>query len=234
MTHAAKGKIIVLDGNDGSGKETQSKLLAERFRKEGLEVYLESFPRYKKSKAGKFIGELLNGEHGSISTLSPELMSVPYALDRVGSSAEILQAVSEGRVVILDRFTSSNQMHQGGKIEDEQERIAFLKWLDELEHEELGIPRSDCVVYLKVPVDISVKLLKEKRAAKNGSLKEGELDQVESDRLYLERSHAMANWLAQREQSWSVIDCTNESGDMRSREEIAEDIFSSVVRQLEA
>ena len=231
MTQNIQGKIIVIDGNDGSGKATQSFTLAERLEKESQGVLFLSFPRYKTSIAGAFIGELLTGKHGDIRTLSPELMSVPYALDRAGASTEIRKALAEGKTVVLDRFTSSNQIHQGGKIEDEAARDTFLEWLDQLEHEELGIPRPDCVIYLKVPVSMSVELLKEKRAAKNGSLGEGELDQVETDRLYLERSHKTANWLAKRERNWRIIECVNEAGEMRSREELAEEIFASVMMQ---
>lgn len=233
MTHSKQGKIIVIDGNDGSGKATQADALARRLESEGHGALLLSFPRYKTSIAGAFIGELLTGKHADIHTLSPELMSVPYALDRAGASTQIREALAEGKVVVLDRFTSSNQMHQGGKIEDESARVAFLGWLDRLEHEELGIPRPDYVVYLKVPVSMSIELLKKKRAGKNASLEEGELDQVESDRLYLERSHETANWLAQREQNWCVIECANENGEMRSRENLAEEIFSCVMAQLE-
>lgn len=217
------GKFIVLDGNDGSGKATQSRLLAERFKEENIVSVMMDFPGYERNFFGAFLGECLAGKHGDFLHMDPKIASALYALDRVESSESIHSVLEEGKIVIADRFSSSNQIHQGGKIADEKERATFLEWLDKMEHDVLKIPRPDLIIYLRVPVEISLKLLLEKRATKNQHLGVGVKDTVEEDRTYLERSHETANWLAARQPNWRVIECADGS-DMRSIEAIQSDV----------
>jgi dTMP kinase len=228
MTQATKkGAFIVLDGNDGSGKATQAELLAQALAREGVSCLKVDFPGYDRTISGKLLAECLAGAHGDFVNLDPRIASMLYAADRFESAELIRNALSEGTIVIADRFTSSNQIHQGGKVADESERIAFLEWLDHLEHGAFGIPRPDAIVYLKVPLEVSLKLLAGKRAAKNSNLQDGEMDQVESDRAYLERSHATAGWLVARQPNWHLVECTGENGEeMRSREAIHEDVMA--------
>jgi dTMP kinase len=218
-----KGKFIVLDGNDGSGKATQSKLLASRLSEAGTSCTMLDFPAYDRNFFGAFIGECLAGTHGDFLHMDPKIASTLYALDRYESSESIRKDLSDGNVIIADRFSSSNQIHQGGKISDEKERIAFLEWLDKMEHEVMGVPRPDLIIYLRVPVETSLKLLLEKRAAKNQLLGAGVRDTVEEDRTYLERSHETANWLASHQKNWRVVDCESEGG-IRSIESIQDEI----------
>lgn len=226
-----KGLFIVLDGNDGSGKATQSKLLSEALAQECIESVLLDFPGYTRNFFGAFIGECLAGQHGDFLHMDPSVASTFYALDRWESSKTIKEALHAGRVVIADRFVSSNQMHQGGKIADVEKRIEFLKWLERMEHEVFGIPRPDLIVYLKVPVEISLELLQNKRASKNQVLGEGVKDMVEEDRTYLERSHETANWLVSHQGNWKVIDCAGDKG-MRTREDIQSELRSIVEEAL--
>lgn len=224
-----KGLFIVLDGNDGSGKATQTELLRSALAEEGVSSIKLDFPGYTRNTFGALLEECLAGKRGDFVHLDPKIASTLYAADRFESSSAIRDALSEGVVVIADRFTSSNQIHQGGKIADEVERTAFLTWLDHMEHEVLQIPRPDLILYLKVPLETSLALLTEKRAAKNGHLGDGEVDQVESDRQYLERSHETAGWLASRESSWEIIECMDKSGALRTRESIHADIRERVL-----
>jgi dTMP kinase len=226
------GVFIVLDGNDGSGKATQSELLRAALTQKGIEVVKMDFPAYDRNFFGAFVGECLAGKHGDFLHLDPKIASSLYALDRLESAPAIREALAAGKVVVADRFTSSNQIHQGGKIADEAERDAFLLWLAKMEHEVLGIPRPDAIIYLKVPVATSLALLEEKRAQKNAALGAVDRDTVEEDRAYLERSHATANWLASREINWHIIDCAEE-GVMRSREAIHADVMEVVLEVLE-
>jgi dTMP kinase len=223
-----QGMFIVLDGNDGSGKATQAKLLTDRFVHEGIRVQQVDFPAYDRNVFGTLIGECLAGRHGDFLNLDPKIASSLYALDRFESAQHIRGLLESGTTVIADRYASSNQIHQGGKIEDPSERETFLAWLDTVEYGILNIPRPSRVVYLDVPVDVSVTLLSEKRAVKNGGLSEGEKDMVEQDRRYLERSRASAELLASKEPSWSLVSCVDAEGNMRSREAIHEDIWSLV------
>ncbi|HYF29237.1 MAG TPA: thymidylate kinase [Candidatus Paceibacterota bacterium] len=219
-----KGVFIVLDGNDGSGKATQTELLNQALAEKGIESVKLDFPAYDRNLFGALVGECLAGKHGDFLHLDPKIASPLYALDRLESTPSIKEALSAGKVVLADRFASSNQIHQGGKIEDEAEREAFLLWLEQMEHEVLGIPRPDAIIYLKVPVETSLALLTEKRAQKNAALGEAARDMVEEDRRYLERSHETANWLASREANWHIIDCA-ENGGMRTREDIHAEVL---------
>ncbi len=214
-----KGKFIVLDGNDGSGKATQSRLLTSRLSEEGIISVTMDFPAYDRNFFGAFIGECLAGKHGDFLHLDPKIASTLYALDRLESSEHIRNVLIEGKIVIADRFASSNQIHQGGKIADENERVVFLEWLDHMEHEVLQIPRPDLIIYLRVPVEVSLELLLKKRSVKNKLLDAGVKDTVEEDRTYLERSHETANWLAAHQKNWKVVDCVNNDG-MRPIEDI--------------
>lgn len=223
-----KGLFVVLDGNDGSGKATQAQSLVARLQSEGRECLLLSFPEYENNLFGGLLAECLSGKRGDFVHLDPHITSTLYAADRFESSAKIRAALEEGKVVIADRFTSSNQIHQGGKIRNESERTTFLSWLDRMEHETFAIPRPDVIIYLKVPVETSLVLLADKRRAKNVNLGDGEMDQVESDREYLDRSHETAGWLMSCQENWRLIDCLGADGYMRTREEIGVDVMTAI------
>lgn len=225
-----KGILVVIDGIDGSGKATQAKLLAERLAAEGRSVEKIDFPRYDSPMFGEFLGECLAGKHGDFLHLDPKIASTLYALDRYEASDRIRGWLAEGKVVIADRFASSNQIHQGGKIVDQGKRDAFLDWIGKMEHEVLKVPRPDAVVYLRVPIEISLALLAKEREAKNKALEGEAQDVVEKDRMYLERSIESAEHLS-REPNWHAIECA-EDGAIRSPEAIHEDVHKAVTALL--
>jgi len=231
MTESQKkrGLFVAIEGIDGAGKDTQARLLEAALSACDISCMRIDFPRYEENLGGKLLKECLSGRRGDFVHLDPRLASLPYAIDRLESSDTIRTALLEGRAVIADRFTGSNQIHQGGKFDDEADRVAFLEWLDELEHSLFKTPRPDAVIYLKAPVEVSLELLAQKRAAKNAHLEDGELDQVEKDRQYLDQSHAMAQWLAAREPNWHVVDCVDSTGAVRSREDIHADVLRALV-----
>lgn len=218
-----KGVFIVLDGGDGSGKATQTKLLAERLEHDGIPHETLDFPSYNRNFFGTLIADCLAGKCGDFVHLDPKIASTIYALDRFEETPRIKNALNEGKVVITDRFSSSNQIHQGGKIADEKEREQFLIWLDGMEHTVLGLPRPDAVIYFRVPLEISMQLLEEKRETKNVEGK----DIVEKDEEYLRRSFEAAEWLASRQSNWHVIECAD-GGEMRNRKAIHEDVYKVV------
>ena len=229
MTEPRKaGLLIAFEGIDGAGKATQAALLKAALSERNVSCDEADFPRYESNLGGKLLKECLSGKRGDFVNLDPMLASLPYAIDRFESADRIRAALADGEVFIADRYVGSNQIHQGGKFEKEEERVAYLAWLDQLEHGLLKNPRPDVVIYLKAPVEVSLELLAKKRAAKNTHLGDGELDQVEKDRQYLDRSHAMAQWLATREPNWHVIDCVDTSGKMRPEQEIHAEILAVV------
>lgn len=217
MNKKRKGKLIVIDGTDGSGKATQTKLLVKRLKENGIRVRTLDFPQYASNFFGKLLDECLHGKQKGFSTLDPHITSVLYAADRFESKEKIEQWIEQGMVVVLDRYVSANQIHQGGKIASIKKRREFLQWLDTMEYEIFDIPRPDVVVYLSVPVGFSLRLL-------NAEGKE--TDTVESDRTYLENSAKAAEWLC-HQNKWSKILCVR-NGVLRSIEEIHEEVFNTL------
>jgi dTMP kinase len=228
-----RGILIVIDGSDGSGKATQTALLVERLRAEGVRTETIDFPRYEQNLVGKLIGECIAGERGDFLHSDPYVASVLYAADRFESKKQIEQWLTEGATVVLDRYVSANQIHQGGKIADENKRAEFLAWLDRLEYEVFALPRPDLTVYLHMPTELSVTLLKEKRSQtkKGAYLKNGAQDTVELDIAYLEHAQMAAAWLMKQNSGWHRIECAPE-GVIRSRDDIGEDVYAIVERML--
>lgn len=225
--------LIVIEGIDGVGKATQTRMLADTLANIGHAIETFEFPAYKENFFGRMLGDLLSGKRGNFVHANPYLASLPYMLDRLESAKRVRSALEADFIVLCDRYSGSNQIHQGGKIKDENERAAFLAWLHEAEHQVIGNPMPSMVIYLDAPVDVSLKLLAQKRAAKGQHMREGDLDQVERDREYLENSHDMARWIAARDSQWYLIDCTDTQGSMRSRASIHTDVLRAVSEVLE-
>lgn len=205
----SKGILIVIDGNDGSGKQTQSEMLRSDFVYRGREVLQLSFPRYAETFFGQELAKALQGQYGDFASLDPHLAALLYAADRWASKHLIQRALANGAVVICDRYVSANQIHQGGKIQDEKEREEFLTWLDMLEFGEYSLPRPDISIYLDVPPEVSEQLMSQKTR-----------DVVEKNPLYLRNSHASAQWLIRmRPQEWVHVNCMH-NGSLRSRADI--------------
>lgn len=202
-----KGRLIVIDGIDGSGKATQTKLLAARLKKEKFRVKTIDFPRYQDNFFGKLIGECLTGAYGDFVGMNAHIASTLYAADRFESSKDIRKWIDAGYIVITDRYVSSNQIHQGGKIADLEERREFLKWLDVMEYKVYGIPKPDLVVYLDVPHEVSVTWLKNKVAQDKKKYLKGRKDTVEESIKYLRESRESALYLANQNKNWTRIEC---------------------------
>lgn len=227
-----KGKLIVIDGTDGSGKATQVAKLKERLISENISVESLDFPRYYDNFFGKLIGECLAGEHGNWAGLSPKVASVIYAADRFESSSQIRKWLDSGKNVILDRYVSSNQIHQGGKINDEKERIDFMKWLDEMEHGVFEVPRPDAILYLDVSVALTQKLLEKKSAKEKKKYFEG-VDQHEGDLDHLENARESGLKAISENNNWIRIGCSRE-GDIFDIETIHDIIYEKVKNIIEA
>jgi dTMP kinase len=202
-----KGKLIVIDGIDGSGKATQTALLAKRFRKEGFRIKTTDFPRYYDNFFGRLIGEYLSGKFGDFIKTDPRVASVLYAADRFESSENIKKWLKEGYIVLADRYVSANQIHQGGKVHSPQERKKFLKWLDFMEYKVFKIPRPDLVIYLDVPFEISRQWLKNKIVQRSKRYLKGRRDVAESNLIYLRDSRASALYLYRTNKNWYKISC---------------------------
>jgi dTMP kinase len=222
-----KGKFIVLDGVDGSGKATQTKLLVAKLRKNKIQVKTIDFPLYDKNFFGKMIGECLVGRYGNFVTLDPRIASVLYAADRWESSEKIKKWIKQGFVVIADRYASSNQIHQGGKIKNLRRRQEFLEWLEKMEFEVFKISRPDAVIYLDVPAAITEKLLQGKKAIKKKKYSIGKNDATENNKKYIKNSRQSAIELISQNNNWVRINCVLDNK-MMKRDEISEIIWKEV------
>ena len=221
-----QGRLIVIDGSDGSGKATQTKLLVSKLKKIGTKAKTMDFPRYENNFFGKFIGECLTGEYGDFLTLDPHITSVLYAADRFESSEKIKKWLSEGFTVILDRYVSANQIHQGGKIFDPKKRKKFLQWLDKMEYDIFKLPRPNKVIYLDVPIATSVRLLQQSQQKKQYQ-RDGKKDLVEQSRDYLENARRSALWLSRENKNWTCVKCVKNEK-LRSIEDIHDEIFNII------
>ena len=152
-----QGKFFVFEGIDGSGKSTQTNLLAEYLKKRGYKVIKIDFPQYGNKSAG-LVEKYLSGEYGDAEKVGPYRASIFYACDRYDANFQLKKYLKEGRVVVSDRYVGSNMAHQGGKIKSQKEREKFFAWLYELEYEIFKIPKPTKSFFLHVPLEIAHKL----------------------------------------------------------------------------
>ncbi|MFA4975469.1 MAG: dTMP kinase [Candidatus Paceibacterota bacterium] len=227
-----KGKLIVIDGTDGSGKATQVALLAKKLKKEGYTVKLLDFPEYYKNFFGAFIGHCLSEQYYKFLHVHPKIASVLYAADRWESSEEIKVWLKKGYIIIANRYVSANQIHQGGKIKNTKKRNDFIKWLNEMEYETFGIPHPDITLYLDLPIKIVLKLLKDRNSSKmkRAYLKKKK-DVHEEDTNFLINSRKSALKLVKEIPNFIKIECSK-NDKIFSREDIHKEVYEKVKRIL--
>ena len=227
------GKIIVIEGTDGSGKQTQAKLLRERLEQQGYSVYSTSFPNYP-SDSSAAVRMYLNGEiRKEPKDVSAKAASAFYAVDRyITYKKEIEPIYTQGEtVIVFDRWVESNIIHQGSKliseISDETERQRrleeFILWLHGLEYLDFEVPKPDVTIYLNVPVDYTIQLRRRRANKITGGEKQ---DIHEADEKHLIDA-STAGMLAAKTLNWQVIECIRD-GQMRTIEDIAEEIWQRV------
>ncbi len=220
------GKLIVIEGTDGSGKSTQFKRLTEHLAADQQEFKTLVFPRYSEPSSA-LIRMYLGGEFGTNPTdVNAYAASTFYAVDRYASYKQDWgQWYENGGLIVSDRYTTSNAVHQTSK-EPKEKQPEFLKWLYNLEYDRLGLPRPDLTIYLDVPTDFTEKLLRGREAATNTHA-----DIHEKDMHYLATCRETGRTAADF-YGWTVIECVR-NGQMRSIEDIHEEIYRHVRHCLE-
>ena len=220
------GKLIVIEGTDGSGKSTQFRLLTQRLENENIAFQKIVFPQYSEPSSA-LIRMYLGGEFGTNpSDVNAYAASSFYAIDRYASYKKIWgQWYEQGGLVICDRYTTSNAVHQASK-EPEDRRQEFLKWLYDFEYDRLGLPRPDLTLYLDVPTDFTEQLLRHREQAPHPTA-----DIHERNSAYLASCRRTGRAAAEY-YGWTIISCT-ENGKMRSIEDIHEEIYRHVAACLE-
>jgi dTMP kinase len=219
----SRGKLIALEGIDGSGKRTQMDLLAYALEARGLSIKRIAFPRYD-SAFGKMVGRFLSGDFGPLEIVDPHLSALLYAGDRFEAKGEIESALAAGKIVLADRYIGSNLAHQSERVSAE-ERDEFLAWLKHVEYGIYGLPVEDLVVYLRIPAPDAYRLIGLKAPRTYTSLRH---DILEADVAHLEQTAGIYDRLATNP-NWVRVDCTNlASGILYSPEEIHRALLKAV------
>ncbi|MEI6327508.1 MAG: nucleoside 2-deoxyribosyltransferase [Candidatus Roizmanbacteria bacterium] len=226
-TTRRKGKFIVIDGGDGSGKGTQAKLLLETLTEQGHLVRMYDFPRYTSSFHGEVISRFLRGEFGSADVVSPYLISLAYALDRASLKTEMEDFLSQGGWIVSNRYTSASMGHQTSRIKGVAAQKKFLEWLYTLEYKVHKIPKEDLVVYLDVPAMISSDLVSQK-STRSYLGKKMKKDINESNLLHQIDARKMFMQLCKKYPHWRRIDCIDAKHQLRSIESVHDMIVKTV------
>jgi len=222
-----KGKLIIIEAGDGSGKATQTEKLFERLLLEKFKVKKIEFPNYA-SESSALVKMYLNGEFGTDpDTISPYIASSFYAVDRYASYKKEWETFyQEGGIILADRYTTSNMVHQAAKIDGEVEKNTFIDWLYDFEYNIFGLPVPDYVVFLDMPPEFSFELIS-KRAIKALDVRK---DIHEADEQYLIKSYKNANWIASK-YNWHKVKCVSNSS-LKTIEEIHEEVYKLVIAEV--
>jgi len=227
-TNHKKGRLIVIDGADGSGKQTQAEILVKHLINKGKKVKYIDFPRYYSSFHGEIVGRFLAGEFGQLDQVSPYLISLAYALDRASAKQEMDDWLASGGIIVSNRYAPSSMAHQVARVEEKKQK-QFIDWLDELEYRVHKIPREDIVVYLYVPYKIGLQLTKKKKKrdytnGKSLDIAEKDIDhRIKSEKMYLK--------LAKLNPHWLKIDSVDKKGNLKSIENIHKKILSELKKK---
>lgn len=218
------GKLFVIDGTDGSGKQTQFEKLQERLKKENIEYKVVSFPNYE-SESSSLVKMYLSGKFGeNAQEISPYIASTFYAADRYATfKTGYEKYYNEGGIILADRYTTANMVHQAGKIKDETERNKFLEWLWDFEFNLYGLPVPTKVFFLNMPVEKSLELMKNRE---NKFTHETKKDIHESNKEHLIDAYDAACKVAKK-YGWNEIQCVKDDK-IRTIEDIHEEIYNAI------
>lgn len=222
------GKVIVIEACDASGKATQTKKLFQRLIEEKYKVRKVEYPNYKSSSSA-LVKMYLNGEFGdSPEDVNPYVASTFYAVDRFASyKREWQDFYKEGGIIIADRYTTANMVHQASKIENEEAKENFLDWLWDFEFVKFGLPVPDCVIFLDMPPKFSQRLMEERKNKFTGGSKK---DIHEKDIKYLANSYINSCKVAEK-YDWNKINCVHENN-LKSIEQIHQEIYEVVTQEI--
>jgi dTMP kinase len=219
----ARGKLIAVEGIDGSGKRTQVELLTNKLRALGHSVFSTGFPQYD-SWFGKMVGQFLNGELGPLESVDPHFTALLYAGDRFETKPKLEAALNNGQIVLVDRYIGSNLAHQVARVPPAK-RSAFLAWIEHLEYGIYGLPRENLILYLRVPPQEAQRLVERKSAR---SYTTAQKDLLEASLHHLEDAAEMYDSLS-RSAPWATIQCFDAAHSaIREPEEIAADVLAAV------
>lgn len=224
----SRGKLIVIEGTDCSGKETQSNILLEKLKNDGLKIEKLSFPMYD-TPSGYIVGACVLGKpqmgecifNEGTTNIPPKVAALYYAADRLYNIEKINKMLDEGTTVILDRYVESNMGHQAGKFKDKKDKLEMMNWLEKLEFELLELPKPDMVLFLYMPYQYTIELRNKRLEAADGA---------ERDAEHLKNAEATYSLMAEK-YNYDIIQCV-EKDKVRTIEEINKDIYNIVKNKL--
>ena len=224
------GKLIVIDGLDGCGKQTQVALVTEQLEKMGYRVRRIEFPKYESLSSGP-VRMYLNGEISKqLGELNPYMCSLFYAVDRgIQFFSDFKKDYEDDNcIVIADRYLSANVIYQSSKFNTDTEKEEFFKWLYEIETKYIGIPTEDITIALTLPIEVSQKLMSQRYKGDEGKkdLHEANLDFLKECSKTLDLA---CNYLPKIGYNWVRMDCSTEDGWVKSREEITNNIMEIIL-----
>lgn len=221
-----QGKLIVFEGIDGSGKSTQFKLLCDRLQAQDTSFRRLVFPQYSEPSSA-LLKMYLGGEFGSHpSDVNAYAASTFYAVDRYAAWKKVWgEDYRSGRLILSDRYTTSNAVHQGGKLPP-AEQPAFFDWLFDFEYRKLELPEPDLVIYLDMPTEHSVRLLRTRESITHTT---GDIHEIDSSYLSLCRQTAL---LAAQHYGWCKISCVDDAGQVRAVQEIHQEIWNTILTRI--
>ncbi|MGO5073702.1 dTMP kinase [Clostridium sporogenes] len=224
-----RGRLIVIEGSDGSGKATQTKKLYDKLVKQNKKVKKVEFPNYK-SESSSLIKMYLSGEFGkNPDSVNPYASSTFYAVDRFASYKKGWEEFYlNGGIIIADRYTTSNMIHQAAKIKEVQAKDKFLNWLWDFEFEKFNLPVPDCVIFLDMPPKCSKSLMETRNNKFTG---EKEKDIHENNYEYLLESYNNSKYISKK-YGWNRIECTNEDK-IKSIDQINDDIIKVITKYID-
>ena len=222
------GKLFVIDGTDGSGKQTQLSKLKERLEKENIDYRVVSFPNYD-SKTSTLVKMYLSGEFGTnAKEISPYIASTFYAADRYATyQTELKEYYENGGLILADRYTTSSMIHQAGKIIDKEERDKFLKWLWDFEFNLYKLPIPTEVFFLNMPVEKSLELIANRE---NKFTHNTQKDIHERDKNHLIDSYNAACDVT-KDYGWYEVKCVKDDK-IRTIEDIHEEIYNEIKKHI--
>lgn len=214
-------KIIIIEGSDGSGKQTQATKLYEYIKKYRDNTIKITFPNYK-SESSALVKMYLSGEFGDDATeINAYTSSLFFAVDRIATYIKSFKKYYlEDYIIISDRYTTSNMVHQASKLETKKEVDDYLSWLEDLEYTKMGLPRPNVVIFLNVPYEYTKKNIENRENKITGEM---EKDIHEKNEEYLKKTYQNSLYVAKK-MGWKIIDCIKE-GKMRSIEDIHNEII---------
>ncbi|MBD3204080.1 dTMP kinase [Candidatus Woesearchaeota archaeon] len=223
-----EGKLIVIEGNDSSGKQTQTDLLIKQLSAKGFKVKEADFPQYYTSHFGELIAKYLRGELGDIKHISPYFSTLLYAQDRFEAKKKLRNWLKKGNIVISNRYVPSNKAYGAARLTSKKEQSEFIAWIDTLEYKINKIPRPDLIVYLKVPLQIAQDWITTKK--KRDYLKGEEKDIHEKNLNYLKNVEKIYDSLSENE-NWAEIDCIKQ-GRILNEQEIHKKVWKVIKNRI--